>query len=165
MGFKWRAIDHQPLKLPLFSPCRIYTRSKLNMTTYMCLSILWCLFPVETLKQPSTPNKDLNQTEEEEQEVFVTESTPNDYPFLLMGCLRLLLESNAENAKVFRECGGARCAHNMIPYPNSRTDALRIIHELILNGGSDDLGRYTLCNSIHSTPCQKSFFGWGDFKT
>jgi hypothetical protein len=88
------------------------------------------------LKQPPTPKEDLN----EDEEVFILENTPSDYPFLLMGCLRLLLESNAENAKVFRECGGARCAHNMIPYPKSRTDALRIIHELILNGGSDDLG-------------------------
>lgn len=58
-----------------------------------------------------------------------------------MGCLRLLLENNPENAKVFRELGGARCAHNMVPYPKSRLDALKIIHELILNGGSDDLGR------------------------
>ena len=65
-----------------------------------------------------------------------------DYPFLLLGCLRLLLEENPKNATVFRECGGARCAHNMVPYPSSRTDALKIIRELILNGGSDDLGKW-----------------------
>ena len=63
-----------------------------------------------------------------------------DYPLLLMGCLRLLLEGNAKNATVFRECGGARCVHNMVPHPSSRADALRIIHELILSGGNDDLG-------------------------
>ena len=63
-----------------------------------------------------------------------------DYPFLLLGCLRLLLEENSKNSTVFRECGGARCVHNMVPYPSSRTDALKIIRELILNGNSDDLG-------------------------
>ena len=65
----------------------------------------------------------------------------SDYPLLLMGCLRLLLEGNSKNATVFRECGGARCAHNMVPNPGSRADALRIIHELILSGGNDDLSK------------------------
>ena len=64
-----------------------------------------------------------------------------DYPFLLMGCLRLLLENNSTNATEFRECGGARCVHNIVPYSSSRTEALKIIRELILSGGNDDLGK------------------------
>ncbi|XP_078381850.1 WD repeat and FYVE domain-containing protein 3-like isoform X3 [Oculina patagonica] len=73
-----------------------------------------------------------------------------DYPFLLMGCLRLLLENNSTNATEFRECGGARCIHNIVPYSSSRTEALKIIRELILSGGNDDLG--TLLGLMHSTP-------------
>ena len=64
-----------------------------------------------------------------------------DYPFLLMGCLRLLLENDSTNATMFRECGGARSVHNIVPYSMSRTEALKIIRELILSGGNDDLGK------------------------
>ena len=64
-----------------------------------------------------------------------------DYPFLLMGCLRLLLENNPTNATMFHECGGARCIHDIVPYSTSRTEALKIIRELILAGGNDDLGK------------------------
>ena len=58
-----------------------------------------------------------------------------------MGCLRLLLENNPTNAAMFRECGGARCIHDIVPYSTSRTEALKIIRELILAGGNDDLGK------------------------
>ena len=68
-----------------------------------------------------------------------SENVP-DFPFLLMGCLRLLLENNPKNATMFRECGGARCVHNIVPYSSSRTESLKIIRELILSGGNDDLG-------------------------
>ena len=70
-----------------------------------------------------------------------TENIVPDYPFLLMGCLRLLLESNPTNATMFRECGGARCVHNIVPYSSSRAESLKIIRELILSGGNDDLGK------------------------
>lgn len=42
---------------------------------------------------------------------------------------------------MFRECGGARCIHDIVPYSTSRTEALKIIRELILAGGNDDLGK------------------------
>jgi len=71
-----------------------------------------------------------------------------DYPFLLMGCLRLLLENNSTNATEFRECGGARCVHNIVPYSSSRTEALKIIRELILSGGNDDLGKRTFRHEL-----------------
>ena len=50
---------------------------------------------------------------------------------------------------VFRECGGARCVHNMIPYPQCRQQALNIIQQLMLStGGDDDMG--TLLALMHT---------------
>ncbi|XP_048589940.1 WD repeat and FYVE domain-containing protein 3-like [Nematostella vectensis] len=92
----------------------------------------------------------LNPSASTEEGLTLKVEEQQDYAFLLMSCLRLLLEGNPENAKMFRACGGARCAHNMIPQPKSRTDALRIIQELLLSGGNDDLG--TLLGLMHSTP-------------
>lgn len=44
-------------------------------------------------------------------------------------------------AGVFRECGGARCAHNMVPFPECRQQALHIVQQLVLSpGGDDDMG-------------------------
>ena len=80
-------------------------------------------------------------SESHEDEFYDTDSPAPDYPFLLMGCLRLLLENNSANATMFRECGGARCVHNIVPYSMARTEALKIIRELILSGGNDDLGK------------------------
>ena len=83
----------------------------------------------------------MKATSELDESVFdEEESLIHDYPFLLMGCLRLLLENNSANAAMFRECGGARCVQNIVPYSSSRTEALKIIRELILSGGNDDLG-------------------------
>ena len=44
--------------------------------------------------------------------------------YLVMECLGVLLVGNTNNATVFRESGGARCAHNLIPYPECRREAL-----------------------------------------
>ena len=44
-------------------------------------------------------------------------------------------------AGVFHQCGGARCAHNMVPYPECRQQALNIVQQLVLSpGGDDDMG-------------------------
>ncbi len=52
---------------------------------------------------------------------------------------------------VFRECGGARCAHNMVPYTECRFQALSIVQQLVLsNGGDDDMG--TLLGLMHTAP-------------
>ncbi|ESO89055.1 hypothetical protein LOTGIDRAFT_154132 [Lottia gigantea] len=60
---------------------------------------------------------------------------------LVMESLALLLSGNSSNAGVFRECGGARCAHNMVPYTNCRQMALNIVQQLVLSpGGDDDMG-------------------------
>ena len=44
--------------------------------------------------------------------------------YLVMESLSVLLVGNANNAAIFRESGGARCAHNLIPYPDCRREAL-----------------------------------------
>ena len=46
--------------------------------------------------------------------------------YLVMECLGVLLVSSANNAAVFRESGGARCAHNLIPFSKCRREALGI---------------------------------------
>jgi hypothetical protein len=43
---------------------------------------------------------------------------------LVMEALTVLLSGNPNNANVFRECGGARCAHNLVPYPECRQQVL-----------------------------------------
>ena len=46
-----------------------------------------------------------------------------------------------DSAGVFHQCGGARCAHNMVPYPECRQQALNIVQQLVLSpGGDDDMG-------------------------
>lgn len=58
-------------------------------------------------------------------------------------------------ADVFRETGGARCAHNLVPRAESRPKALNIIEALILkpHGSSsddDDMGTLLgLLSTVH----------------
>ncbi|XP_035824115.1 WD repeat and FYVE domain-containing protein 3 isoform X2 [Aplysia californica] len=60
---------------------------------------------------------------------------------LVMEALAVLLSGNSSNAGVFRECGGARCAHNMVPFLDCRQPALHIVQQLVLSpGGDDDMG-------------------------
>lgn len=68
-----------------------------------------------------------------------------------MEALTTLLASNVQNANVFRECGGARCAHNLVPYVDCRYQALGIVRELILSAGGDD-DMATLLGVMHSAP-------------
>lgn len=52
---------------------------------------------------------------------------------------------------IFREFGGARCAHNIVRYPQCRQHALMIIQQLVLSpNGDDDMG--TLLGLMHSAP-------------
>ncbi|XP_074647224.1 WD repeat and FYVE domain-containing protein 3-like [Tubulanus polymorphus] len=70
---------------------------------------------------------------------------------LVMEGLIHALSGNSPNAVVFRECGGARCAHNMVPYLICRQQALNIVQQLIVsNGGDDDMG--TLLGLMHTAP-------------
>jgi WD repeat and FYVE domain-containing protein 3 len=54
---------------------------------------------------------------------------------------------------VFRECGGARCSHNMVPLSVCRNQALAIVQQLILcSGGDDDMG--TVLGLMHTASAQ-----------
>ncbi|XP_043249922.1 WD repeat and FYVE domain-containing protein 3 isoform X1 [Colletes gigas] len=70
---------------------------------------------------------------------------------LVMEALTTLLAGNVQNANVFRECSGARCAHNLVPYTDCRYQALGIVRELILSAGGDD-DMATLLGVMHSAP-------------
>ncbi|XP_014604234.1 PREDICTED: WD repeat and FYVE domain-containing protein 3 isoform X1 [Polistes canadensis] len=70
---------------------------------------------------------------------------------LVMEALTTLLAGNVQNANVFRECGGARCAHNLVVYTDCRYPALGIVRELILSAGGDD-DMATLLRLMHSAP-------------
>lgn len=52
------------------------------------------------------------------------EDREKELGYLVMECLGVLLVGNANNAAVFRESGGARCAHNLIPFTDCRKEAL-----------------------------------------
>ncbi|KAK2495110.1 hypothetical protein MC885_007783, partial [Smutsia gigantea] len=51
---------------------------------------------------------------------------------LVMETLTVLLQGSNTNAGIFREFGGARCAHNIVKYPQCRQHALMIIQQLAL---------------------------------
>lgn len=68
---------------------------------------------------------------------------------LIVEALTILLTSNNANANVLRECGGAKCVHKLVTYPECRQASLGIIKELILTtGGDDDMAQ--LLNTLHS---------------
>ncbi|CAF1017714.1 unnamed protein product [Adineta ricciae] len=74
--------------------------------------------------------------------------------FLVMEALALLLSHNPKNAKIFREHGGARLAHNIIPYRLCRIAALTVVLHLVLcTGGEDDTG--TLLGLIHTAKLEE----------
>ncbi|XP_055450614.1 WD repeat and FYVE domain-containing protein 3 isoform X6 [Psammomys obesus] len=70
---------------------------------------------------------------------------------LVMEALTVLLQGSNTNAGIFREFGGARCAHNIVKYPQCRQHALMTIQQLVLSpNGDDDMG--TLLGLMHSAP-------------
>ncbi|XP_071829084.1 WD repeat and FYVE domain-containing protein 3-like isoform X3 [Apostichopus japonicus] len=74
-----------------------------------------------------------------EAEIYVPERQQN-LAFGVMDILTELLKENEQNATIFRECGGARCAHNLVPYFQCRHQALEIVQQLIYSkDGGDDM--------------------------
>lgn len=82
--------------------------------------------------------------------------------YLVMECLAVLLPGGGgNNAAVFRESGGARCAHNLVPYPQCRREALGLVQQLILSaGGDDDMG--TLLGLLQTTNASATSVNPGD---
>lgn len=74
---------------------------------------------------------------------------------LCMDVLADLLRDCPANATMFRETGGARCAHNLIPCTASRSKALNIVEALILkpqgsSADDDDMGTLLgLLSTVH----------------
>lgn len=88
------------------------------------------------------------------------EDNSADAPEEVLGRLTLeaisaLLYANNNNAKVFRECGGSKCIHDMIlPYKRVRDATLSIVRELILAAsGEDDL--LFLLTTMHSASVEQ----------
>lgn len=69
--------------------------------------------------------------------------------FTIINILICLLSHNIENCKLFRQIGGARVAHNMVPYKFCRDQALNIVSTLLLTtAGEDDMS--TLLGLMHT---------------
>jgi hypothetical protein len=69
--------------------------------------------------------------------------------FLIMDIVTQLIAHNMPNARLFRELGGARIAHNMVPYKICRAQALTIVSTLLLTtAGEDDM--CTLLGLMHT---------------
>ena len=79
---------------------------------------------------------------ESESENDEAEDEVKDFPFLLMECLRLLIENNPINTKLFHQHGGSKHTFEIIPYFPSRQYALRVVEQMIVDGRHDELGKY-----------------------
>ncbi|KAK6633574.1 hypothetical protein RUM44_004181 [Polyplax serrata] len=111
---------------------------------------------VTCLKRYAALLKEKQQTEEEGKDFKIPKSNEK-LGFLVIETLTHLLSGNSTNASLFRECGGARCAHNLVPYLECRHQVLGIIRELVLTcGGDDDMG--TLLGMMHSAPASQILF-------
>ncbi|CAF3844508.1 unnamed protein product [Rotaria magnacalcarata] len=95
----------------------------------------------ESIQDPNDKGDNMDQEEKE-------------LGFMVMEALALLLSHNQKNAKIFREHGGARLAHNIIPYRLCRIAALTVVLHLVLcTGGEDDTG--TLLGLIHTAKLEE----------
>ncbi|CAF0758317.1 unnamed protein product [Rotaria sordida] len=95
----------------------------------------------ESVQDPNDKGDNMDQEEKE-------------LGFMVMEALALLLSHNQKNAKIFREHGGARLAHNIIPYRLCRVAALTVVLHLVLcTGGEDDTG--TLLGLIHTAKLEE----------
>ncbi|KAG1679752.1 WD repeat and FYVE domain-containing protein 3 [Nymphon striatum] len=114
-----------------------------------------CLYRYAALlKEPQGDNENLGEENIETTLVEEMANIPENSQklgLLVMEALTFLLSGSPKNCSVFRECGGARCAHNMVPCLTCRSEALGIVQQLVLcNGGDDDMG--TLLGMMHTAP-------------
>ncbi|XP_014261988.1 WD repeat and FYVE domain-containing protein 3 isoform X2 [Cimex lectularius] len=107
---------------------------------------------VTCLQRYSTLLKERQQSQEKNIE-FVINPEQENLGMLVIEALTSLLNGNTSNANIFRESGGAKCALNMVLYPECRHQILGIVRELMLNvGGDDDMG--TLLALMHGSPAE-----------
>ncbi|KAK3895111.1 hypothetical protein Pcinc_001157 [Petrolisthes cinctipes] len=79
-----------------------------------------------------------SQSNEESQSKGENGNQDERLGFLVMEGLTYLLSSNSQNAAVFRESGGAKCAVALVPHLQCRSQALGVVQQLVLASGSDD---------------------------
>ncbi|XP_076043582.1 WD repeat and FYVE domain containing 3 bchs isoform X2 [Oratosquilla oratoria] len=95
--------------------------------------------------------KDQKEAGEEQAKDDDPQSEEVKLGFLVMEAITHLLSSNSQNASVFRESGGARCAVDLVQFTECRQHALGIVQQLILASGSDDdMG--CLLGLLHKAP-------------
>ncbi|XP_049867714.1 WD repeat and FYVE domain-containing protein 3 isoform X4 [Pectinophora gossypiella] len=70
---------------------------------------------------------------------------------LVMEGLTALLNGNANNCNVFRDCGGAKCVHGMVVHESCRSKALGVVRELIVSGSGEEDMSALLCG-MHTAP-------------
>lgn len=91
----------------------------------------------------------LKEKHVDQKEDIHIDSHQKELGFLIMEIVSCLLSQNSSNAKLFRELGGARVAHNMVPYKLCRSQALNIVSTLLLStAGEDDM--LTLLGLMHT---------------
>ena len=61
-----------------------------------------------------------------------------DLGFIIMDIVTALLTHSSSNAVRYRELGGARLAHNLVPFKMCRNQALGIVSALLLSTAGDD---------------------------
>ena len=72
----------------------------------------------------------------------IVTSDEDQYLFLLFEAIRISIENNNINGKDFRRKGGSRALIELLSFPSTRRQALKILQVLILlEGGQDDLVR------------------------
>ncbi|XP_073985786.1 WD repeat and FYVE domain containing 3 bchs [Rhodnius prolixus] len=105
---------------------------------------------VTCLQRYSSMMKEIQPTIEPGSEIIIDEKEEK-LGMMVIEALSCLLNSNTNNANVFRESGGAKCALNLVLFDRCRHQALGVVRELMLNGGGDDdMG--TLLAMMHSAP-------------
>uniref|UniRef100_A0A1A9X279 WD repeat and FYVE domain-containing protein 3 n=1 Tax=Glossina brevipalpis TaxID=37001 RepID=A0A1A9X279_9MUSC len=85
------------------------------------------------------------------------ESLPDILGKHVLEALTILLAGNNNNANVFRDCGGAKCVHELVKFKHCRPQALGIIRELILSAGGDDDMLFILSVMHSVSPHQVDF--------
>ncbi len=103
----------------------------------------------EAATSPHTSSPNCQATSSSDGTSLQIDPYQKELGFLIMEIVTQLIFHNMANAKIFRELGGARIAHNMVPYRLCRSQALTIVSTLLLTtAGEDDMS--TLLGLMHT---------------
>ena len=86
----------------------------------------------------------------------IVTSDEDQYLFLLFEAIRISIENNSVNGKHFRSRGGSKALIDMLAFPSTRRQALKVLQVLILlEGGQDDMVR--LLETVNTVTPQAVF--------